>query len=76
MNTMFNFIKKIKSAILGLLGGAARILDIGAVYDCHDDSPVNVTEADCRAIANDWLAVGNDLRNAMNKFNGNGGFRK
>ena len=49
-----------------LLGGAARVLDLGAVYDSgsYNESP-SAAEADARAIANDWRVVGNDLQSAI-----------
>lgn len=51
------------------LQGAARVLDIGqtrALWDyCWVESP---QEADARAIASDWLAVGDDLRLAIKTF--------
>lgn len=49
------------------IGGLARMVDFGGLFDQYNtyDSPA---EADARAIANDWAAVGVDLMNAMDAF--------
>lgn len=53
------------------LEGVARVLDIGATlqeYNAH----ATPQEADRAAIANDWRAIGADLRQAMALVAGEG----
>jgi hypothetical protein len=47
--------------------GLARIVDLGSTFDQYNvaSSP---GEADARALAQDWAAVGDDLRVAMRRF--------
>lgn len=47
-----------------ILSGAARVLDLGGVFDDYNVS-ATPTQADARAARADWLAVGNDLATAM-----------
>lgn len=51
------------------LQGAAKLLDLGQTLTRWDyrwvESP---QEADARALASDWLAVGDDLRNAIQTY--------
>ena len=49
------------------LTGAARLVDLGGVFDKYNQSE-SEEEADSRALASDWLVVGEDLRKAMNKM--------
>ena len=49
------------------LSGAVRIIDMGGTYDCYNQS-ANAAEADRIALASDWLAVGEDLRDAIVHF--------
>jgi len=44
--------------------GAARVLDLYGTFDAYNSSATDA-EADERAIANDWLVVGQDLFSAM-----------
>jgi hypothetical protein len=44
--------------------GVARVLDLFGQFDAYNTS-ASEEEADERAIANDWLAVGKDLGQAM-----------
>lgn len=44
--------------------GFARALDLGGGFDAYNTSGSEV-EADEKAIAGDWLVVGQDLRAAM-----------
>lgn len=46
------------------LTGAARLVDLGGVFDKYNGSG-SEEEADSRALASDWLVVGDDLRKAM-----------
>ena len=54
-----------------LLNGAARTLDLAALYDSgsYNDS-ATPAEADALAIANDWAVVGNDLWETMEQQKG------
>ena len=47
-----------------LLSGAARVLDLGGTFNLYNFSRTG-TEADRRAICEDWLQVGDDLRGAF-----------
>lgn len=50
------------------LGGAARTLDLGGLYDSGSyNESATPAEADALAIANDWAVVGNDLRDTIEK---------
>jgi len=49
------------------LSGAARTLDLFGVFDEYNQS-ATPTEADFRAIYNDWAMTGNDLQVAIDKF--------
>jgi hypothetical protein len=49
------------------LFGVARSLDLGGVFDDYNDS-VNVHEADRRAAASDWQAVGRDIQFGIDAF--------
>lgn len=44
--------------------GAAKALDIGGVYDVYNTS-TTPSEADLTALKSDWMAVGKDMRSAM-----------
>jgi len=44
--------------------GFARALDLGGTFDAYNSSATEA-EADERAIASDWLVVGNDLAVAI-----------
>ena len=46
------------------MGGAARILDLGGVFDDYNFSKSG-DEADAIALAMDWQATGQHLRSAM-----------
>lgn len=49
------------------LSGAARLVDLGGVFDKYNTSQTEA-EADSRALASDWFAVGNDLCEAMEQM--------
>jgi hypothetical protein len=44
--------------------GAARVLDLWGQFDAYNDS-ASEKEADAKAIAADWIMVGDDLRAVM-----------
>jgi hypothetical protein len=54
-------------AMPSLVSGAARLVDLGAVYDSYNHSP-SPEEADARAMYADWALVGQDLRDAVDVF--------
>jgi len=60
--------KKVKSDFLfaqpSFASGAARVLDLWGVLDDYNISPTTL-EADEKAIAADWIIVGQDLSDAM-----------
>jgi len=49
--------------------GMARILDLWGQFDEYNES-VSVAEADTKAIAADWLMVGQDMYSSMAEFDG------
>ncbi len=49
------------------LEGAARILDFGDTLSEYNRSPTEA-DADFNALYSDWLAVGDDLRNAVKRY--------
>jgi hypothetical protein len=49
------------------ISGAARVLDLYAVYDAYNCSSTEY-EADFKAISSDWMAVGQDIGIAMKQF--------
>lgn len=54
--------KRLREAIEPFLRGMASILDFtGSLREMPDTDP----DADARALASDWRAVGDDLRRAM-----------
>lgn len=50
-----------------LLSGAARILDLGGVYDVYNSSSSGA-EADAKAIYCDWAITGQDIQHATEEF--------
>jgi len=58
-----------------LAEGLGRTLDIGATFDCYNDSP-STEEADFMATVSDWYAVGADLLSAINAYASRVGFKK
>ncbi|HXE09291.1 MAG TPA: hypothetical protein VN612_15415 [Acidobacteriaceae bacterium] len=46
------------------VSGAARLVDLGGVFDKYNKSN-SEQEADSRALASDWAAIGNDLSLAL-----------
>lgn len=55
------------SATPSFLSGAARVLDLGGVFDFYNLSPTpDITNT--RGLASDWIAVGNYLRRALADF--------
>jgi hypothetical protein len=63
---------KVKSGFLfsepSFLSGASRLLDLWGQYDQYNQS-LTPAEADARAIAADWIIIGQDLQEAMDEFN-------
>jgi hypothetical protein len=59
---------KVKSDFLfaqpSLASGVARVFDLWGQFDDYNRSETTV-EADAKAIASDWLVVGQDLSDAM-----------
>ncbi len=51
----------------GFLEGMGRVVDLGSTMVEYNQSP-SPEEADNRALASDWQAVGDDLKNAMNLY--------
>lgn len=49
------------------VGGMARNLDLGHTLNVYNESETE-EKADSRALYNDWLAVGNDLRSSIKKY--------
>ena len=49
------------------LEGAARVADVGGVFDSYNESPTPAI-ADSRAMLHDWLMVGADLQSAFNAY--------
>jgi len=49
------------------LSGLSRTLDMYGLYDAYNRSSTPA-EADTRAIASDWLIVGQDLQEAIDDF--------
>jgi hypothetical protein len=47
--------------------GVARVLDLGGTLQIYNESKTE-EEADLKAIENDWLAVGLDMKEAINKY--------
>ncbi|MBI3541126.1 MAG: hypothetical protein HY073_03190 [Deltaproteobacteria bacterium] len=47
-----------------LFSGLARVLDLFAIFDSYNVSSSG-TEADMKALLQDWKAVGKDLQNAI-----------
>lgn len=61
---------KIKTGFLysdpSFLSGLSRTLDLYGLYDAYNISESG-TEADIRAIASDWMIVGQDLWDAIDR---------
>lgn len=53
-------------ALPSVWSGAARVLDLFAVFDTYNDSPSDAL-ADSRAIYSDWHIVGQELADAMTR---------
>ena len=49
------------------IGGVARIFDLGGTLKTYNYS-LSEEEADLRAISEDWKAVGNTLRRALEEY--------
>ena len=49
------------------LGGMSRALDLGGTLNVYNDSP-SPDVADALALKSDWMSVGQDLWNAVDKF--------
>ncbi len=47
--------------------GAARLLDLGVTMQQYNTSRTD-TEADIKAMRNDWRTVGNDLKTSMKSY--------
>lgn len=50
------------------LSGVASVLDLGGTLG-NPNMSRNTTEADFMALRSDWLAVGNDMREAISSGN-------
>jgi hypothetical protein len=48
--------------------GAARVLDLWGQFDAYNVS-TNSAEADAKAIAADWIIVGQDIMDAVEQHN-------
>lgn len=46
------------------LSGAARVLDLGGTFDEYNTSRTG-DDADARALSNDWIVVGEAMRDAI-----------
>ncbi|MBI2551870.1 hypothetical protein HYW17_01040 [Candidatus Uhrbacteria bacterium] len=60
-NTFYLFAKP------SFIEGVGRVLDLGGVLDTYNIS-TTPAEADAKALRTDWMAVGNDLRSAMQQY--------
>jgi hypothetical protein len=62
---------KVKSGFLysdpSFLSGFARTFDLYGLYDSYNQSN-SPLEADARALASDWIIVGQDLQEAFDQF--------
>jgi hypothetical protein len=62
---------KVKSGFLyadpSFLSGFGRTLDLHGLYDAYNASATPL-EADTRALAADWIVVGQDLQDAIDEF--------
>ncbi|MGB2603882.1 MAG: hypothetical protein WBC78_09815 [Candidatus Sulfotelmatobacter sp.] len=62
---------KVKSGFLysdpSFLSGLSRTLDMYGLYDGYNASSTT-QEADARALASDWIVVGQDLQDAIDEF--------
>ena len=59
-------------AMPSFISGMGKAIDLGATMTQYNFSGIP-EEADAVAIYNDWLAVGNDMREALRKYSRNGG---
>ncbi len=50
-----------------LIGGMARVVDLGATLQDYNYSR-NTAEADTKALINDWFAIGDDIRHSLNQY--------
>ena len=64
--------KKVKTDFLfaqpSFVSGAARVFDLWGTFDDYNSSDT-IREADAKAIAADWLIVGQDLSDAIEQQN-------
>ena len=64
-------VKRVQSDFLyaqpSYASGVARVLDLWGQFDAYNESE-NPAEADAKAIASDWLIVGQDIHDAMLQF--------
>lgn len=51
----------------GLIGGAARLFDFAGTLNTYNTSPSGEL-ADLRAFQEDWQAIGDDMRDALEKY--------
>ncbi len=49
------------------LEGVARVLDLGGTLNVYNESETP-GDADARALASDWQAVGDDIQSAIGKY--------
>ena len=49
------------------VGGMASVLDLGATLVVYNESRT-LMEADSKAMASDWQVIGNDIKNATERW--------
>ena len=49
------------------IGGVARVMDLGTTLQIYNESKTE-EEADTKAIKKDWETVGEDISNAIKKY--------
>lgn len=64
---MKRYVKNYLFAEPSYIEGMARILDLASTQQVYNTSESDC-EADLKALSNDWLAVGDDLRTAITKY--------
>jgi len=51
----------------GFSEGMGRVLDMGSTTDVYNDN-ASPEQADAKAIASDWLMVGQDIKNSIYEY--------
>jgi hypothetical protein len=54
-------------AVPSFLGGAARVLDLGSTFTIYNET-FSPSRADSYALKADWVAVGDDMKTALEQF--------